>query len=189
MPPSPLKDIPLLDRVPQRINQWQEDFRRLDVSHSQATAATSMVEEACKSCGKDVAKRWTGIEKMDITFREFVENEIFKVQDHYQAEIWLMSHEHSQRIASMQVAHLRAIEKVETACHGKIETWEKNVQEQINRLTHSMSTLSNSPSHALSTITSEFCCSQCSCVVEFRKAESNIETRLTGIELVNATIG
>ena len=30
---------------------------------------------------------------------------------------------------------------------------------------------------------------QCSCVVEFCKAQSTIETRLTGIELVNATIG
>ena len=127
---------------------------------------------------------------MDImTFRQFVENEIIKVQDHYEAKIWLMSHEHLESVASMQVAHLRAIEKVEKACHGKIATCEKNVQEQIHRLTHLMSTLSDSPSHALSTIPSHFCDGQCSCVVEFRKAQSNIETRLTGIEFVNATIG
>ena len=126
---------------------------------------------------------------MKITFREFVENENFKVQDHYEAKIWLMSHEHSESVASMQVAHLRAIEKVEKACHGKIQTCEKNLQEQINRLTHLMSTLSDSPSHALSTIPSHFCDSQCSCVVEFRKAQSSIETGLRGIELFNATLG
>ena len=56
MPTSPLKEIPLLDRVSQRIDPLEENFGRLDVSHSQATAATSMMKEACKSCGKDVAK-------------------------------------------------------------------------------------------------------------------------------------
>ena len=106
MPPSPFKEIPLLDRVSKRIDQLEEDFGRLDVSHSQATAATSMMEEACKSCVKDVARLWSGIEKMDITFREFVENEIFKVQDHYEAKIRLMSHEQSESVASMQVAPL-----------------------------------------------------------------------------------
>ena len=187
--PSPLKEIPLLDGVSQRIDQLEEDFGRLDVSHSQATAATSMMEEACKSCGKDVAKLWSGIDKMEITFRKFVENAIFKVQDHYEAKILLMSHEHSESVAGMQVAHLRVIEKVEKACHGKIETCEKSVEEEIKRLTHLMSTLSDSSSHALSTIPSHFCDSQCSCFVEFLKAQSNIETRVTGIELVNKTIG
>ena len=38
MPPSPLKEIPLLDRVSQRINQLEEEFGRLDVSDSQAPA-------------------------------------------------------------------------------------------------------------------------------------------------------
>ena len=189
VPPSPLKEIPLLDRVSQRINQLEEDFGRFDVSHSQATAAAPMMEEACKSCGKDVAKLRGDIEKMHITFREFIETEIFKVQDHYEAKLRLMSHEHSESVASMRVAHLRAIEKVEKACHGKIETCEKNFQEQINQLTHLISTFSDSSSHVSLTIPSYFCDSQCSCIVEFRKAQSSIESRLTGIELVNATIG
>ena len=98
VPPSPFKEIPLLDRVSQRINQLVEDFGRLNVSHSQATAAASMMEEACKSCGKDVAKLRADIEKMDITFREFIENENFKVQDHYEAKIGLMRHEHSESV-------------------------------------------------------------------------------------------
>ena len=189
MLPSPLKEIPLLDRVSERTDPFAENFGRSDVSLSQATAATSMMEEACKSCGKDVAKLWSGIEKIDITFRGFVDNENFKDQDHYEAKIRLMSHEHSESVASMQAAHLRAIEKVERACHGKTETCQKHFREQMNRLTHLMSTLSYCSSHALSTILSHFCDSQCSCIVEFRKPQSNIETGLTGIELVNATIG
>ena len=90
-----------MDRVSQRIDQLEEDFGRLDVSHSQATAAASMMEEACKSCGKDVANLRSDIEKMNITVREFVENEIFKAQDHYEAKMRLMSHEHSESVASM----------------------------------------------------------------------------------------
>ena len=101
VPPSPLKEIPLWDRVPQRMDQLEEDFGCLAVSHSQARAATSMMEEACKSCGKDVAKLRGDIERMDITFPELVENEIFKVHDHYEAKIQLMSHEHSESLASM----------------------------------------------------------------------------------------
>ena len=189
MPPSPLKEIPLLDRLSQRIDQLEEDFGRLDVSHSQATAAASMMEEAFQSCDKDVAKLRADIEKMDIPFREFVENEIFKVQDHYEAKIRLMSHEHSGSVANMRVAHLRAIEKVEKACQRKIETCQKNLHEQMNHLTHLISTLSDSSSYVSSTIPSHFCDSQCSCIVEFSKAQSNIASRLTGIELVNATIG
>ena len=109
VPPSPLKDIPLLNQVSQRIDQLEEDFRGFDVSHSQGTAATSMMKEACKSCGKDAAKLQSDIEKMDITFREFVENEMCTVRDHYEAKIRLTSHEHPESLASMRVAHLRAL--------------------------------------------------------------------------------
>ena len=130
-----------------------------------------------------IFRKWTS------AFREFVENDIFKVQDHYEATIRLMNHEHSGSVASMPVANLRAVQKVEKACHGKIETCEKNVQQQIKKLTHLTSALSDSSSHVWSTIPSHFCDSQCACIVEFRKAQSNIQSGLTGIELVNATIG
>ena len=90
-----------------------------------------MMEEACKSCGKDVAKLWSGIEKMDITFREFVANEIFKVRNHSEAKGCWMSHEHSESVASMHLAHFRAIEKVEQACHRKIETREKTFKNKF----------------------------------------------------------
>ena len=74
-----------------------------------------MMEEACKLCGKDVANLWGDVNKRDIALREFVENETFKVQDHYEAKIRLMSDEHSESVASMPAAHLAAIEKVEKA--------------------------------------------------------------------------
>ena len=187
MPPSPLKEMPLLDRVSQRIDRFKEDLGLLDVSNSQATAAASTMEEACKLCGKDVAQLRGDINKMDIALREFVENEIFKVQDHYEAKIRLMSHEHSESVASMRAAHLKAIDKVQRACHGKIETCEKRFQEQINHSTHLISALSDSSSHVPSC--NSFCDSRCSCMVEFCKAQSKIETRLTGVQLVNATLG
>ena len=189
VPPSPLKEIPLLDRVSQRIDRLEEDLGRLEVSNSQATAAASMMEEACKLCGKDVANLWGDVNKRDIALREFVENEIFKVQDHYEAKVRLMSHEHSESVASMRAAHLGATEKVEKACHGKTETCEKNFQEQVNHLTHLISALSDSSSSSHVSSCNSFCDSRCSCMVEFRKAQSKIETRLTGVELVNATLG
>ena len=63
---------------------------------------------------------------MHTTVRECVDREIFKVQDHYEAKIGFMSHEHSESVASMRVAHLRAIEKLEKTCHEPIETFAKN---------------------------------------------------------------
>ena len=170
-PPSPLKQIPLLDRVSHGIDQLEENIRRLDVWHSQAIAATFFMEEACKSCGKHVPNLRGDIEKMNTTVGEFVENEIFKVQDHYEAEIRLMSHEHSESSASMRVAHLRAIENVEKTCHEKFWGCEKSVQEQINNLTHLVSMRSDSSCHISSTIPPHFCDSQCPCIVEFGKAQ------------------
>ena len=161
VPPSPLIEIPLLYRVSQRINRLEEDLGRLEVSNSQATAAVSMIEEACKLCGKDVANLWGDVDKRDIALREFVENEIFKVQDHYEAKIRLMSHEHSESVASVRAAHLGAIEKVEKGCHGKIETCEKNFQEQVNHLTHLISALSDSSSSSHVSSCKSFCDSRC----------------------------
>ena len=68
---------------------------------------------------------------MKTTVREFVEGQIFKVQDHYAAKIRLMSHKHSERVASMRVAHVRTVEKVEKTCHEKFGTCEKTFEGKL----------------------------------------------------------
>ena len=56
-------------------------------------------------------------------------------------------------------------------------------------MTHLISALSESSSSSHVSSCNSVCDSRCSCMVEFRKPQSNIETRLTGVELVNSTLG
>ena len=82
-----------------------------------------MMEEACKSCGKDAANLRGDTDKMRTTVREFVEGQIFKVQDHYTAKIRLMSHKHSEGLQVCKWLMLEPLRK-----------WRRPVMRKLGRV-------------------------------------------------------